>query len=599
MSDLVYCSDEDENAEDDLWEGIVEEDGRVAETEDPTSQTEEISQYEQVVETIEQAVEAPVSNKDRISAFIVNNNLTPKDKIRWRKNVTFLTPPIRWYVEQPENAVSLDSPITFFENYFKKCIYSRMAEYTNLYAVQQQARFVPTNADEMKVFVGIHIVMGNLHYPRVRNYWESKLQIPLISNNMNVNRFFKLRQNLHFVDAQMRPETNDRFWKIRPLYDILRKRCLELPIEENLCIDEQMVPFKGNLNVKQYIRGKPSPWGVKIFALCGSSGIMYDFLIYQGSTTEYKRDYVDVFGLGAGVVLHLAERINKQNCKLFFDNYFSNYNLLQYLRNKYIWASCTARVDRFRKPPFSNDKDLRKKGRGSSEEIISEDGEVILTKWLDNNTVVMASNYTATGIQDTCRRWDKTEKKYILIQRPQVIREYNTNMGGVDKMDFLITIYRTFIRSKKWTLRMFTHAIDIALVNGWLEYKKRANQIGVPKKNIMDLLRFRSYVAEGLILVQKEHSRKRGRPSSVPEMSSPSTSREATPTSSRNRSEMLPIVEVRHDGMHHIPEIDEKDFASRCKFPGCSGRSRTFCLKCKVHLCLSKKKNCFLKFHTK
>lgn len=580
----------------------------------PTSEYSEIQKYTEVAEGVTEVIEtAPkatgttehveepphVTNKEKIATFLANNNLTEKGNIQWRKNVKYLTPPIKLYVENPENVVILESPLQFFANYFQETIYSTMADYTNLYAVQQQVRFEPTVAPEMKVFVGIHILMGNLRYPRIRNYWEPKLQVPLIANNMNVNRFFKLRQNLHFIDAQNRPETNDRFWKVRPLYAMLHTRFLTLPLEANLCIDEQMVPFKGHLNVKQYIRGKPSPWGIKIFALCGSSGIMYDFVLYQGLTTEYKREYVDVFGVGGAVVVHLAERISVQNCKLFFDNYFSNYNVIQYLRNKSIWASCTARVDRFQKPPFTSDKDLKQKGRGTSEELISNDGEVIMTKWMDNKAVVMASNYAATGTPDTCKRWDKAKKEYIHVQRPQVIREYNLHMGGVDKMDFLITIYRTFIRSRKWTLRMFTHAIDIALVNGWLEYKSKARLLGVPKKEILDLLHFRAYVAEGLILVKKAPPKKRGRPSTTPPQS-PSTSAESAPTSSKKtKPEISPIIEVRYDRIDHFPQIDDKDFASRCKFADCKGRSRTLCSKCKVHLCLTKKSNCFVKYHSK
>jgi len=50
-----------------------------------------------------------------------------------------------------------------------------------------------------------------------------------------------------------------------------------------------MVPFKGKLSVKQYIRGKPNPWGIKLYLLCGENGLVYNFLIYQGSTTEETR----------------------------------------------------------------------------------------------------------------------------------------------------------------------------------------------------------------------------------------------------------------------------------------------------------------------
>lgn len=69
------------------------------------------------------------------------------------------------------------------------------------------------------------------------------------------------------------------------MLDSVRKMCSQLILEENLCIDEQMVPFTGNLNIKQYVKGKSYPWGIKNYCLCGKSGITYDFLFYQAKET--------------------------------------------------------------------------------------------------------------------------------------------------------------------------------------------------------------------------------------------------------------------------------------------------------------------------
>jgi len=46
--------------------------------------------------------------------------------------------------------------------------------------------------------------------------------------------------------------------KVRPLIDRVMQRCQELEVEENVCIDEQIVPFKGQLNIKQYGTSKTS-----------------------------------------------------------------------------------------------------------------------------------------------------------------------------------------------------------------------------------------------------------------------------------------------------------------------------------------------------
>lgn len=66
----------------------------------------------------------------------------------------------------------------------------------------------------------------------------------------------------------------------------IKKRCNELEIQENICVNEQMVPFKGTCSLKQYMYGKPSPRGIKIFLMCGKSGLIYDLVLSQGANTE-------------------------------------------------------------------------------------------------------------------------------------------------------------------------------------------------------------------------------------------------------------------------------------------------------------------------
>jgi len=71
---------------------------------------------------------------------------------------------------------------------------------------------------------------------------------------------------------------------------------------------------------------------------------------------------------------------------------------------------------------------------------------------MDNYPVLMASNFLGKGSVSQIRLWSKTQKEYIQMNRPEVIKLYNASMGGVDKMDFLIQLHRIFIRSQKWTL---------------------------------------------------------------------------------------------------------------------------------------------------
>lgn len=109
-------------------------------------------------------------------------------------------------------------------------------------------------------------------------------------------------------------------------------------------------------------------------------------------------------------------------------------------------------------------KELKKKSRGFAEEMVSSDG-VSLVRWLDNKPVSLASNFDGIDPITNVLRYDRKAQAKIDIPRPAVITMYNQSMGGVDKMDMLVSIYRIFIKSRKWTLRAIYHAIDIAAVN--------------------------------------------------------------------------------------------------------------------------------------
>lgn len=541
---------------------------------------------------------------------------TSKEKIKWKKDCSFESPPIQWFEPPLPEIESLPQPIDYFQRYVTSDIIESMATMTNLYAVQNNVRFISTEPQEIEKFLGMTIAMGNLQYPRVRLYWDTKLGINFVNQVMTVNRFYKLRQNIHLVDTTKEPPNNtDRFWKVRPLYDTIRKRCYELPLTTDLSIDEQTIPFKGHINAKQYNPNKPSKWGIKNVLLTSSNGLMFDFILYQGSTTELSATYRS-FGIGAAFVMKLCERIQTSNHLLVFDNYFGSYSLAQWLlQEKQIYGLSTIRMNRFANPPLTPEKTFNKKHRGASEEVISTDG-VVITQWLDNKKVSLASTYVGIGKLDLCKRWDKKSQKQIQVPRPEVVSLYNKHMGGVDKFDFLVTIYRSFIRSKKWTLRLINHALDMAVTNSWLEYRENAKVLKVAQKNQLDLIHFRHEIAETLMYGNKFMNSKNrvGRPPKRRRVADPNVRVELevdnttnyfpvpsfTLTSRLKRDkEVKPCDAVCQDEVNHFPGFDTNSkFAQRCKAVDCRKRTFIYCLKCNIHLCISKESNCFLKFHS-
>ena len=51
----------------------------------------------------------------------------------------------------------------------------------------------------------------------------------------------------------------------------------------NISIDERMVRNKGRYSFRQYIKDKPTKWGMKIWVLAESTtGYTYDYEVYTG-----------------------------------------------------------------------------------------------------------------------------------------------------------------------------------------------------------------------------------------------------------------------------------------------------------------------------
>lgn len=167
---------------------------------------------------------------------------------------------------------------------------------------------------------------------------------------------------------------------------------------------------------------------------------MYDFLIYQGFTTAINPLDKRV-GLSVAIV------------RLYM------------------------RIVEFYGTNLPNDKEMKARRRGSSAECESTDG-VVLTKWYDNKPVLSGRNFVGKGIEDSCRRMDKTREEYIFISRPEVAKRYTISMGG-NKQDFLLSIYCSFVRSRKRTISLITHSTDFALVNSGIEYRNQAARLGV------------------------------------------------------------------------------------------------------------------------
>ncbi|KAK1882966.1 PiggyBac transposable element-derived protein 2 [Dissostichus eleginoides] len=199
-------------------------------------------------------------------------------------------------------------------------------------------------------------------------YWNSTTRVDCVADTMTMHRWEAIKHNIHFADnTQLIPRGqpgHDQLHKVRPLLTSLLESFQAIPMDEGLCVDEQIVPFKGRSGLKQYNPKKTKHWGYKIYVLSDSNGIAYNFQVHTGPMSPM--DGMPDIGASGNIVLRLASIIpGNQSHKLFFDNWFTSVDLQTILQKRKIHCVGTVRQNRLAGGSFSDDKVMKKKGRGT------------------------------------------------------------------------------------------------------------------------------------------------------------------------------------------------------------------------------------------
>ncbi|XP_008189828.1 piggyBac transposable element-derived protein 4-like [Acyrthosiphon pisum] len=216
--------------------------------------------------------------------------------------------------------------------------------------------------------------------------------------------------------------------------------------------------FTGRNSNKQYMPKKPIKRGFKIWCLVDKHGYLWNFEIYSGKVGDRVENQ-----LGARVVKQLSQPLQNKNHLLFFDNYFTNYPLMTYLKSKNIHACGTINLTRKYLPNFKKDKDLK---LGEYDWFVDQ-GDVSIVKWRDKRIVSLLSNFHNPEDVTAVQRRSK-DGSITMVACPKVLSEYNKHMNCVDKFDQNKKSCEINRKARKWWHRLFFHFIDTAIVNSHL-----------------------------------------------------------------------------------------------------------------------------------
>ena len=129
----------------------------------------------------------------------------------------------------------------------------------------------------------------------------------------------------------------------------------------------------------------------------------------------------------------------------------------------------TIRSNRMNLPKdLKSDKQLT---RGMSDARQSEG--IYLIKWMDNRSVIVISSSCGPLSISQVERRQKGKQDKVKIDCPEMIKEYNTGMGGVDLMDQKLVPYGLDRKANiKFYLRPFFDLLNIAMLNAHVVWSK-------------------------------------------------------------------------------------------------------------------------------
>ena len=146
--------------------------------------------------------------------------------------------------------------------------------------------------------------------------------------------------------------------KVRPM----NSKLVQFGIfSKELSIDEQMVPYYGRHSYKMFIRGKPIRFGFKNWIICSPEGYPFKVIPYQG-----KEAIKSGQPLGMRVVNELCEILqDPERQEIFFDNFFTSFDLLEDHPEKYLKATGTIRKNRLGACPVTPLTEMKRTERGT------------------------------------------------------------------------------------------------------------------------------------------------------------------------------------------------------------------------------------------
>lgn len=186
---------------------------------------------------------------------------------------------------------------------------------------------------------------------------------------------------------------------------------------KDVCVDEQLIPFKGRCQFRQYMPSKPAKYGLKVWVTADvATSYAWKCQIYTGKAAGGA---VEV-GQGKRVVLEMTQDL--QGVTVTCDNFFTTYSLVQELLKRKVALVGTIRKNKPELPP----KLLQLKGRPVLSSVFAFTKTTTAVSYIPKqgrNVILLSSKRREAAVTEDQKR------------KPVIITDYNRCNGVVDNLD--------------------------------------------------------------------------------------------------------------------------------------------------------------------
>jgi hypothetical protein len=113
--------------------------------------------------------------------------------------------------------------------------------------------------EEMRKFIGLVVLMGQVRKESVRDYWSTDptISTPIFPQTISRNRFESIWQAWHFSDNSQQTKDLGCLFKIFLVYEYFVQKFRSVYSQkQELSLDEAMVPWWGHLAFRTYNPGE-------------------------------------------------------------------------------------------------------------------------------------------------------------------------------------------------------------------------------------------------------------------------------------------------------------------------------------------------------